>query len=140
MRRGEETLARIRKATGYDPEGEGSVDNLIAYKDALEDRLLGLIPDDREPNVEELAVEILKAHDLPAELQNTGGGCMVAEVKGEHGVYAWVTETEIDNDGEPFSVGLYAQWEDEPELIRCTAAQLPDVVSSGLAELEKVAE
>lgn len=33
----EEVIADLREECGYDPEGEGSVDDLIAYKDALED-------------------------------------------------------------------------------------------------------
>lgn len=35
----EQTIERLRRACGYDPEREGPVDDLIAYKDALEDRL-----------------------------------------------------------------------------------------------------
>lgn len=30
-------IERLRKECSYDPEAEGSVDDLIAYKDALED-------------------------------------------------------------------------------------------------------
>lgn len=30
-------LDELREATGYDPDADGSVDDLIAYKDALED-------------------------------------------------------------------------------------------------------
>jgi len=90
--------------------------------------------------VEELAVEILKARELPAELWNSGGGIMLARVDGEYGVYALVSETEIDNDGEPFSVGVYAQPDDEPDLIRCNAEQLPDVVRNHLTLLEATVE
>lgn len=32
-------IDELRQATGYDPDREGSVDELIAYKDALEDEL-----------------------------------------------------------------------------------------------------
>jgi len=87
--------------------------------------------------VEELAVEILKARDLPAELWQSGGGVMLARVDGEHGVYALVSQTE--GDGEPFSVGGYAEWADEPELVRCAAEQLPDVVRNQLTMLEAAA-
>lgn len=34
-------LAELQEATGYDPEAEGSVDDLIEYKNALEDALAG---------------------------------------------------------------------------------------------------
>ncbi len=33
-------LEQLRRECGYDPEGDSSIDALIAYKDALEDRLL----------------------------------------------------------------------------------------------------
>ncbi len=35
-----DTVEELRRDCGYDPEGDSSVDALIAYKDALEDRLM----------------------------------------------------------------------------------------------------
>lgn len=39
----EKAISELREATGYDPDKDGSVDDLIAYKDALEDRLASLL-------------------------------------------------------------------------------------------------
>lgn len=91
--------------------------------------------------VEELAVEILNAHDLPAELYHTGGGVMVAQVR-EHGVYVWVTEAESDrdNDGEPFMVCGYSTDTDEPDPIFSSAAELAEVVRRELEVARGVAE
>lgn len=37
----EGAVAKLRESTGYDPDVDGSVDALIAYKDALEDLVGG---------------------------------------------------------------------------------------------------
>lgn len=48
---GEITVGEMKDAVGYDPEGEGSVDDLIAYKDALEDRLVSMIDETGKPKM-----------------------------------------------------------------------------------------
>lgn len=41
--RGQQVVAQMQESIGYSPDEEGSVDALIAYKDALEDRLLAVL-------------------------------------------------------------------------------------------------
>jgi hypothetical protein len=67
---------------------------------------------------EQRAVAVLQAAGLPAELEHTGGGCMVCQVIGRDG-RVWVTDSEGTPEGTRFLVGVYVGDDDAGKLATC---------------------